>query len=237
MDDAKRCSSCGQTLPSECFYRIKNRGLSSRCKDCEKAYQAEWRARNREHINARARHWRADHRETLAARREANRETLRAYQRQWYENNREDWRAYQRHWYAAHRATYRERRRRWYAENREEHNERSRRHYDANKESYHARTRAWERSHPERQAETQRRRRARKLGTSVASITPELLDAKLAYWGWTCWMCGGEPKAWDHVKPLSKGGAHMLANLRPACRSCNSVKGSRWAGVTRLAAA
>ncbi|WP_349257835.1 HNH endonuclease [Iamia sp.] len=45
-------------------------------------------------------------------------------------------------------------------------------------------------------------------------------------------MCGVEADSIDHVKPLSKGGAHMLSNLRPSCRSCNSRKGARWPFAT-----
>jgi len=29
---------------------------------------------------------------------------------------------------------------------------------------------------------------------------------------------------WDHVQPLSKGGAHTVDNLRPACSPCNIRK-------------
>jgi len=48
-------------------------------------------------------------------------------------------------------------------------------------------------------------------------------------------MCGGASQLqWDHVKPLAKGGAHMLANLRLACSRCNNVKSDRWLGVGRL---
>lgn len=30
----------------------------------------------------------------------------------------------------------------------------------------------------------------------------------------------------DHILPLSKGGKHILANIAPACQSCNSIKGT-----------
>lgn len=72
------------------------------------------------------------------------------------------------------------------------------------------------------------RYRARKFAATIGEVTPELLAAKLAYWGWACHLCGGDPTDWDHVKPLAKGGAHMLANLRPACDPCNSRKRDRW---------
>lgn len=74
------------------------------------------------------------------------------------------------------------------------------------------------------------RHRRRALEASAPSIpfSPALLQEKWAYWGGLCWMCGGEACEWDHVKPLSKGGMHCLANLRPACRSCNASKNSAW---------
>jgi len=50
----------------------------------------------------------------------------------------------------------------------------------------------------------------------------------MSYWGNKCWMCEGPFEHVDHVKPLSKGGPHILANLRPACASCNASKNDRW---------
>ena len=32
----------------------------------------------------------------------------------------------------------------------------------------------------------------------------------------------------EHVKPLNKGGAHLLCNLRPACGDCNRFKLQKW---------
>lgn len=54
------------------------------------------------------------------------------------------------------------------------------------------------------------------------------LRLKWRYWGGLCWMCRKPATTWDHVKPLSKGGSFSLANLRPACKSCNSQKGAKW---------
>ncbi|NAE18264.1 hypothetical protein GUJ16_13385 [Enterococcus hirae] len=41
-------------------------------------------------------------------------------------------------------------------------------------------------------------------------------------------MCGHPASEIDHVKPLSRGGSAWPANLRPACRTCNSKKRARW---------
>lgn len=72
------------------------------------------------------------------------------------------------------------------------------------------------------------KRRARKLLATVVDFTPEQIEQRMSMFGFQCWMCGGAFEAVDHVKPLSRGGPHMLANLRPACHSCNSKKGAKW---------
>lgn len=72
-------------------------------------------------------------------------------------------------------------------------------------------------------------RHSRKKGAWIGPVTVELLQMKLHYWGGTCWICRVKPfEHWDHVKPLSKGGAHCLSNLRPACASCNLHKHASW---------
>ncbi|MFD4183220.1 HNH endonuclease [Rhodococcus sp. NPDC058514] len=48
-------------------------------------------------------------------------------------------------------------------------------------------------------------------------------------YGRTCHLCGRPNSATtvDHVVPKSHGGAHSLANCRPACSSCNIGRGTR----------
>lgn len=79
-----------------------------------------------------------------------------------------------------------------------------------------------------------RKRRAAKKAAFVIAYTKEQLDARMAYWGNKCWMCGGAYECVDHVKPLNAGGADCIANFRPACSSCNSSKRDRWHGITKL---
>lgn len=87
---------------------------------------------------------------------------------------------------------------------------------------------AWE-ADPERFREAWRKRQAAiRRGCKVYAVTVDQIAAKVAYWGGKCWMCGGPYDSIDHVKPLAKGGAHCLANLRPACTPCNTRKRDRW---------
>jgi len=73
----------------------------------------------------------------------------------------------------------------------------------------------------------ERGRTAKKKQLTVVPFTKAQLAERWSMFT-GCWMCGGPKETADHVKPLSAGGAHMLANLRPACLSCNSRKRCRW---------
>lgn len=98
----------------------------------------------------------------------------------------------------------------------------------ANRQVARERARAFRIANPDRRSVYEKSRRARKMSLAVGVITPALLAQKLAYWGYKCWICGGKPDTWDHVKPLNKKGYHMLANLRPACRRDNTRKSDMW---------
>lgn len=88
--------------------------------------------------------------------------------------------------------------------------------------------REWRRANPEKRRFAEKRRQAVKRGASSIPFTAEQLRHRLSMFGNKCWMCGSAGPHLDHVKPLSKGGIHALSNIRPACVSCNSAKGSRW---------
>jgi 5-methylcytosine-specific restriction endonuclease McrA len=47
-------------------------------------------------------------------------------------------------------------------------------------------------------------------------------------YGHCCVYCGRKMQrlTQDHITPLSRGGNHTKSNIVPACRSCNSKKGT-----------
>lgn len=66
--------------------------------------------------------------------------------------------------------------------------------------------------------------RARKRGARVGLVTPNHINARIAFYGSRCAYCGGPYEHLDHVIPLARGGKHCPANLRPACAPCNLSK-------------
>lgn len=93
--------------------------------------------------------------------------------------------------------------------------------------SYRARYRSRP-EYAELNREMSRRHRALKRAVTVAPFTRDQLAARMAYCGNRCWICAGPFEQVDHVKPLAKGGPHMLANLRPICAPCNNRKRATW---------
>lgn len=71
------------------------------------------------------------------------------------------------------------------------------------------------------------RRKARRLNAS-GTASPEQLQARWEFYGGRCYVCSRSAEAFDHVKPLAKGGSLWPANLRPICKSCNSRKRDKW---------
>jgi 5-methylcytosine-specific restriction endonuclease McrA len=74
-----------------------------------------------------------------------------------------------------------------------------------------------------------RRAKIKQVGGSISGREWSELKKKYNY---TCLACGRrEPEiklSHDHVKPISMGGANTIENSQPLCKSCNSIKGTKW---------
>lgn len=93
---------------------------------------------------------------------------------------------------------------------------------------------AWHAANPDKVRVHRLTRRGLINSASRVPFTHKQLIARMDYLGNKCWMCGGAFEHVDHVKPLSKGGAHVLSNLRPACAYCNLSKNDKWFGPGEL---
>lgn len=100
--------------------------------------------------------------------------------------------------------------------------------YLQNRDTILQQTAQWRMDNMVASREIKRRHRASKRGVFVDRIDVERLEGRMAYFGNRCYICGGPFEHIDHVKPLAAGGPHLLSNLRPACRRCNSKKGTKW---------
>lgn len=82
---------------------------------------------------------------------------------------------------------------------------------------------------PEIIAETNHRRRARKLANGGSFTATELRALYISQQG-KCWYCQaelGDTYHADHFMPLSKGGTNDIGNIRLACPGCNLSKNNK----------
>lgn len=226
----KKCSTCKADKPLESFnkYAQAKDGLQPRCRDCQRACRVAWYAENRDSEIAKAKAWRLANPDKVraieAARPKRDPEQRRAYAKAWYAENRTQVLAALSKARAADPDKYRSQHKAWRAANPDK--IRAKHERELAKNPNLSRDRYWKDPAYARQKSS--RRKAMRRGASIGNITPSGLAARIAYYGGKCWMCGAPYAHLDHVKPLAKGGAHMLANLRPACAPCNLAKSDKW---------
>lgn len=154
------------------------------------------------------------------------------YQQQWYQRNREAVIEASAEWQKANKDRVNAKNRTWRKKNPGKQEAASAAWRAANPERVRIRRANWVAANPELVRAAARRgvaaRRAKLLNATIVEFTPDQLAQRWAYYGDKCYLCGEEATATDHVKPLTKGGAHMLCNLRPICKSCNSRKNDQW---------
>ena len=91
-----------------------------------------------------------------------------------------------------------------------------------------AQYKAWAQAHPEKVRANCAKRRARLANAPINDFTTKEWRALCKATGYRCAYCDQKftfkELQQDHITPLSKGGSHTLANIVPACKSCNSRK-------------
>lgn len=116
------------------------------------------------------------------------------------------------------------------------------RHYKNNKQIILNKNKDWQRNHPQvRKAITRTyylknklyyklkcaERNARKQKLTIQKFSTQEFEQRMSVFGNKCFYCGGAFEHVDHAIPLIRHGYHCLANLRPACKSCNLRKGTK----------
>ncbi len=127
----------------------------------------------------------------------------------------------QRLWRKRHSDQSRSRCRDYHADNREAILERKRAYYQQVRKQA-------DKTEAGRLADRNRKARRRSQQRN-GNVTAEEWTAILAANDYACKYCGAKdrPLEMDHIVPLSKGGRHCANNIAPACKPCNSKKGSR----------
>ena len=77
---------------------------------------------------------------------------------------------------------------------------------------------------------SQQQREAIKRQATVGYGVPEREWIKiLSRFNYSCYYCSEQniKLTMDHIVPISRGGAHSIGNVAPACGSCNSSKGTK----------
>jgi 5-methylcytosine-specific restriction endonuclease McrA len=172
-----------------------------------RAYNKVWYATHKEHAAAYAKDYR-----------EKNLDACIERCRNYKDTHREELSKHDKEYAATHVEQVREKRRKYHAKNRGKLNKGCRDWYEFNKDycRKYAVTRGWF------------TRAIKNNSPGAHYTTAEMIEARCELWGNRCWMCGGPMQGIDHVKPLSKKGAHLPCNIRPICRSCNSRKSNKW---------
>jgi 5-methylcytosine-specific restriction endonuclease McrA len=166
-----------------------------------------------------------------AAWRAVHPEEARTYNAAYYAAHPEKWKTYG----ATQRQTkpdkVKEYKTRWAAAHPEKIKAKGAAYYRANSEKIHERNARWRAANPEKfhaiQREGAARRRARKANAPFNDFTAAQWRAMQEAYDHRCAYCGKRRKGQltrDHITPLSKGGAHTLSNIVPACKDCNMQK-------------
>jgi len=177
------------------------------CVPCEKAYNREYRAKNRAKLLEESRKYHA-----------ANREKIKAGQRDHYRRNTDKVKAKSLEYYAKNREVGKLKRRAYHAKN---------------AIAGRKRSAAWKAKNPERAKELSR---VACLNRHVRSRAAEgrhtAEDIKTLYekQNGLCIVCRtslSEGYEVDHMNPLSRGGSNWPDNLQLLCAPCNQRKGAK----------
>ena len=202
----KRCSQCRLDKPFSEFHRAPyGKGkVQACCKACKKALDAKRYAEHPEKFAASFKRWS-----------EKNKAHDLARSKKWRSLNRERHLRLVKEWQRAHPEKMR-----LYDKVKRQ------RHFARIKAYMKVYGREWVKRNPEKQRERISRYRARKANAPINDLTAAQWAMLKERYNFSCAYCGERVPVLtqDHVLALSRGGNHTMANVVPACKSCNSRK-------------
>jgi len=226
----KSCSRCGESKELEEFYKNKasKDGLTAACKDCIKATQHKYNAKNAEKIRLRSKAWYAENKgralERERLKRLANLEAFRAKGRKYARLDKGGAKRRIKKWLAdpANQERKRQKDREWRERNRERKAANDKRWAKENRDRRNEIVRRYRENNPE----TMRLRSyvdgARRRGVPTPDY--ETRDFILILENDPCCYCGAPMEHIDHIEALTKGGGGEWDNLTASCQSCNLSK-------------
>ena len=229
----KVCSKCGKELSLDNFCKKKSSkdGLAGHCRSCASKYSKVWHKANLEKQHAANTAYRkANLDKGRAASKkwsESNPEKRKAAASAWYLANKEESKACHKRWSEANPEKASSASKRWGKINPEKANAASKKWSNANPEKRKAVASAWSDANPEKRRQYKHRRRAAKRSLLSTLTVAQWEDIKQHFDNACCYCGKKELLHQEHFLALSKGGEYSHDNILPACRSCNSSKGSK----------
>jgi len=159
-----------------------------------------------------AKAYREAHKAESKAYREASKEKAKAYYKEYYKKNPEN------------KKRVFENTKKWYKENPGYKAE----YYLKNKERASENNKRWNKENPEYRRIMESKRRARLAGAGGGGFSKIQWEEMKKEYNGICPYCNNKKDLTiEHIVPLINNGEHDADNISPACKSCNSSKGTK----------
>lgn len=215
----KKCSKCHKIKPFNEFNKCSRSklGIKSDCKECHREsgrkYAIIARKKNKDILNERTKKWRV----------KKLKENPNFYKEQYYKSHCKSLQRAREYYYRNREKCLTECKL-WRKNNHDLMIKTMRQWKKNNRERYLESHRLWMKNNSEHVKLYNMKRRANKRKVTIQDFSLQKFNDRMSIFGFKCVYCGGPFEHIDHAIPLSKGGKHCLANLRPSCKHCNLSK-------------